>query len=166
MCYYLLDVLLYSWYTWRSMGKVCLFYFESKKVSLEICLIISCHLSIIFHLIGAIALDIFGPMRMTCESYIFSFPTILVLRDTQVHVGSSNCCNVVFDIETSINKVFYSGITLRVLDIDPNYSYIWFGRSFNNSGSKYKNSVIKIWLFLITVSIISIEIERLVSLIK
>ena len=100
------------------------FHFESRRISLEIYLTIPCHLSIVFYLIEAVVLDIFGLIHMTHKSHMFPFPTILVLRDTQVYVGSLNYCNMAPNIKTFIDKVFCSGTTLRVLDIDPNYSYI------------------------------------------
>jgi len=80
---------------------------------------------------------------MICESCISSFPTILILRNTQVYIGFFNHCDVVSDIEASIDEVFCSSTTLRVPDIDLNYSHIWFGKSFDNLGSRNKNSVIK-----------------------
>ena len=92
---------------------------------------------------GAITLDIFELIYITHESYMSLFPIILALRNTQVHVGFLNCYNVASNIEVSINEVFYSDTILRVLDINLNYNYIQFGRSFDNSESGYKNSVIK-----------------------
>jgi len=92
---------------------------------------------------GAITLDIFGLIYITYESYMSLFPIILTLRNIQVHVGFLNCYNVASNIEVSINEIFCSDTILRVLDINLNYNYIQFGRSFDNSESGYKNSVIK-----------------------
>ena len=119
------------------------FYFKSKKVSLEICFTIPYHLSVIFYLIEAIILDTFGPMHMTYKIHISQFLPILALRNTQIYVGFLNHYNVVSNIEASINKVFCSSTTLRALDIDPNYSYIQFRKSFDDLGFKCKNSIIK-----------------------
>jgi len=99
--------------------------------------------SIVFNLIGTVAFDIFGPMHVIHESHMTPFPTILTLRDTWVHIYSSNCYNVTSDIGTSVNEVFYPSTTLRVPDIDPNYSYIRFGRHFDDLGSRHENSVVK-----------------------
>ena len=92
---------------------------------------------------GAITLDIFGLIYITYESYMSLFPIIFTLRNIQVHVGFFNCYNVASNIEVSINEIFCSDTILRVLDINLNYNYIQFGRSFDNLESGYKNSVIK-----------------------
>jgi len=92
---------------------------------------------------GAITLDIFRLIYITHESYMSLFPIILALRDTQVHIGFLNCYNVASNIEVFINEVFCSDTILKVSDINLNYNYIQFGRSFDNSEFGYKNSVIK-----------------------
>ena len=55
---------------------------------------------------------------------------------------------------------------MRVLDVDPNYCYVRFGRSINNSKIEDKGNIFKYVSIFITISIISIVIERLVFLIK
>ena len=90
-----------------------------------------------------VAFDIFGPMHVTHESHMTSFPTILILRNTWIYIYSSNCCSVTSDIGTPINEVFCSSITLRVPDTDLNYSHIRFGRHFDDLESRHENSVVK-----------------------
>ena len=43
---------------------------------------------------------------MAGKSDMFSHLKILVLENTRVHIYSMNCYNVLFHIETSINKTF------------------------------------------------------------
>ena len=52
-------------------------------------------------------------------------------------------CNIMFNIEASVDKVFCPDITLRVLDNDINYNHIRFERHFDNLGSEYENSIMK-----------------------
>jgi len=48
-----------------------------------------------------------------------------------------------FNIKTSIDEVFCFGTTLRVLDVDPNYCYVRFERSINNSKIEDEGNIFK-----------------------
>jgi len=124
----------------RVQARFTFFSFKSGGISLEICLTTPHHLSVVFYLMGTIAFDIFGFMCMICKSCMSS---ILALRDIWVHVCSLNHCNVTSNIKTSVNEVFSLGTTLRVPDINLDYSYVRFRRYFDDIGLGYKNSVIE-----------------------
>ena len=148
----------------RMRAQFAFFILESKGVSLEIYLTAPYYLFIVINFKRSVAFDTFK--TMIHKSHIILFPAILTLWDTQIHICFSNSCNIMFNIKTSIDKVFCFGTTLRVLDVDPNYCYVRFGRSINNSKIEDKGNIFKYVSIFITISIISIVIERLVFLIK
>jgi len=57
-------------------------------------------------------------------SRVTSFPTLLALWDTQVHVHPSNGYNKTTDIEASVDKFSRIHTTLRVPDIKPYDGYV------------------------------------------
>ena len=71
------------------------------------------------------------------------FLAILVLWNTKIYVYISDCCNVVADIETSVDKTLGLKTTLNILYVDPDHYHVKFGRSFNNSRTVGKNDIIK-----------------------
>ena len=71
-----------------------------------------------------ITLNIFGPLNTTYASYVFPFPTILALWDTQVHVGSVNYSDKASYIEVSVDNFLGIGPILCVPNVNPNYSHI------------------------------------------
>ena len=71
------------------------------------------------------------------------FPTILILKNTKIHVSFLNCCNITFNIEVFVYKVFYLGTVFKIPNINLDYSYISFERYFDNIRVKSKNNVIE-----------------------
>jgi len=59
-----------------------------------------------FNFIEAIAFVAFETINTTRKSGMIPLPTILVLRNTKVHICSSNSSNITSYIETSVNKAF------------------------------------------------------------
>ena len=90
-----------------------------------------------------ITLGIFGSMCMTHKGCVLLFPTILVLRNSRIHVCSLDHCNVVFYIKISVNKVFSLSVTLRVSYVDLDNCYIRIWRSFDNVRVECKNNIIE-----------------------
>jgi len=60
-------------------------------------------------------------------------PTVLALWNTWVHIRISNDSDKTANVEAAIDDVLCQRTTLGIPDIDPNYSHIGFGRSFDNS---------------------------------
>jgi len=52
---------------------------------------------------------------------------IFALGDTQVHVCSSDCSDVVAYIEAYVDEKFCVLTTLNIPDVDPNYGHIRLG---------------------------------------
>ena len=67
---------------------------------------------------------VFRAMCMTSKSGMTPLPTILVLRNARVYVGSPNGCNLLTYIEISVNKILYFCTILRILNIDLYNSYV------------------------------------------
>ena len=64
-------------------------------------------------------------------------PTVLVLRDSKVHVGSTNSCDVVVYVKVPINKQFSITSALHILYINPNNYHVQFWRYFNDIRFQY-----------------------------
>jgi len=60
-------------------------------------------------------------------------PAVLALRNIWVHIHTSNDSNKTTNVEAAIDDVLYQRTTLGIPDINPNYSHIGFGKSFDNS---------------------------------
>jgi len=82
--------------------------FKSKSISYEICFIASHHVFMMFNLVRSIILLTFGPMNMIYKYSMFLLPVVFALRDTRVYT------------------------ILGIPNINPNDSYVRFGRCLNN----------------------------------
>ena len=51
-------------------------------------------------------------------------PTILTLRDTRVHVSTSNCSDYVSNVETPVDKFLGIVTILVVPNVDPDYYHV------------------------------------------
>ena len=87
-----------------------------------------------FYLMQTITLDTFGSMYMTYKNCVLLFPTILVLRNSRIHVCSSDHHNVAFYVKTSVSKVFNLSVTLKVPYVNLDNYHIRFWISFENVG--------------------------------
>ena len=61
------------------------------------------------------------------------FPAILVLRDSWVHVRTSDCGDIVAYIEAPVDEKFSIFTALNIPDVNPNDGHIGLGGNFNNS---------------------------------
>jgi len=52
------------------------------------------------------------------------FSAIFALRDSRVHVGSMNGCDIAAHVKAPINKYFSIASALYISYINPNYSHI------------------------------------------
>ena len=78
----------------------------------------------VFSLIRTIALDTLGALDTAGHSCMFPLPTSFVLRDTRIHIGSSNSCDKPPYIKTSVNKTFSLTTTLNIPNVNPNNRHI------------------------------------------
>ena len=65
----------------------------------------SCFLSVVFGNVGSIALGTPGDMRATAKCQMSPLPTVLILRDTWVHVGIFDSSDESSNIEVTIDNV-------------------------------------------------------------
>ena len=77
-----------------------------------------------------------------CDKWL-SQQAILTLKDTRIHVGSSNNCNKPPYIETSVNKTFSLTSALNIPDVNPNNWYIRLRWNFDNTQFWCENNIVK-----------------------
>jgi len=78
--------------------------FEFRRICFKVSLTTSCYFPVMFNFMQTIVLLAFDTIYIAGKSGISPLPTIFALRNTRIHVSSSDGCNVSFYIETSINK--------------------------------------------------------------
>jgi len=61
---------------------------------------------------------------MVQEDEISPILAIFVLRDSRVHVGFTNGCNITTHIKASVNEYFSIAFALNIPYINLNYSHI------------------------------------------
>jgi len=105
---------------------------ESRSVRLLVYLAISCKLAVMFRFVKAIALDTFSFSKSAQECCISPLLAVLVLRDTWVHVGTSDSGDVVSYVEASVNESFSLTAALDILYVGPDNSHIQSGRYLDN----------------------------------
>jgi len=121
-----------NWYTWINKYKVLLFCFESGRIYFKICLITPCYFPVMFNFIETIVFLAFGTMCKASKSSTTPLPTILTLRNTRVHIDSSNSSDIMTYIETSVNNTFSFCTILKIPNIDLNNSHVRFRRHLND----------------------------------
>jgi len=79
-----------------------------------------------FDFMETIALLIFGTMYTASKSgiSISLLPTILALRDTRIHVGFSDSCDLLTYIEVFVNKILSFCTILRIPNINLYNSHV------------------------------------------
>ena len=71
------------------------------------------------------------------------FPAVFVLGHAKVYIHPSDSGNIVFYIETSVNKALCLASTLDIPNVQPNDGYIQFWGYLNNPQFGHQNYVIK-----------------------
>ena len=90
-----------------------------------------------------IAFGILRSLNAANLYYMILLPTILILRNPQVHVGFPYSSNNTSNVKTSVNDLFCICAILDIPDIDPYNSYIRLGRYFNNVWFRCKDYVVE-----------------------
>ena len=63
------------------------------------------YIPIVFNFVRTIIFLAFSAMCIASKSYMSLFPTVFVLRNTKVHIGSLNSSNTIPYIKTFVNKI-------------------------------------------------------------
>ena len=74
--------------------------------------------------VSSIILSISENIRVTAECQMAPFPTVLTLRNTGVHVCTTDGSYVLFNVELAIDDVLCCRIALRIPDINSNYYHV------------------------------------------
>ena len=69
---------------------------------------------------------------MASKGNVVPLPAILTLRDTGVHVSSTNSSYVLAYVEATVDQILSFGAILEVPYVDPNNSHVRFGGCFDN----------------------------------
>jgi len=86
----------------------------------------------IFNFMRTITYLAFETMCKESKGNIIPLPTIFALRNTRVHIGSSDSSDIIIYIETSVNETFSFCTILRIPNINLNNSYVRFRRHLND----------------------------------
>jgi len=73
----------------------------------------------VFRLVGTIAFNTSKSLYFAQKGCVTPFPAILALRDTWIHIGSLNGCNISADIEAPVDKHFGLTATLDIPYVYP-----------------------------------------------
>jgi len=84
-----------------------------------------------------VALLAFGTMYMAGKDSMITLPTILILRNTGVHVGFSDGCDMLSYIETFVNKTLSLYTILKVPNVNLYNSHIRLGGSLDDASMRY-----------------------------
>jgi len=74
-----------------------------RRVYLLVSLTTPPEFMVVFGFVGAITLDALGTLDSARKSRMTSLPTILTLGYARVYVSTSNCGNILADVEVAID---------------------------------------------------------------
>ena len=111
----------------RMWAQIAFFCFDVRGVSFLIHLTTPPKLLMVFRLVEAIVLDIFGALETAWHDRMSPSPTVLALEDAWIHISSTNSCNISFYIKAPVDKIFSLTATLNVPNVNPNNWHIRFG---------------------------------------
>jgi len=117
----------------RIRARVTLLSFELRRVQFGISFTIPSKLVMIFSQMRAILFYIFGSLDTAYPCQMTPLPTILALRDTRIHVGTTHCCNNTSYIETSVNNFLNIVTILGIPYVNPDNSHVRFRRDLDNA---------------------------------
>ena len=88
----------------EQVGAGFLFFsFQSWWIDLVISLAAPSKFSMVFRLVWAIIFDTLGSLSPAQKSSMALLPAVFALRYTRIHVGSSDCHDIIADIEAPID---------------------------------------------------------------
>ena len=87
-------------HVWAWFSFLC---FESRRVCFFICLATPPKFTMVFWFVRTVAFDTLRSLYSARECYMTPLPAVLALGYTQIHVSISNSCNILADIEASVD---------------------------------------------------------------
>ena len=114
---------------WTRFTLLC---FKMGGVSLLIHFAIPCEIMVMFWFVWSAAFNTLHFLNLTWKCHMPPFPAVFALGHAKVYIHPSDCGDVIFYIETSINKVLYLVSTLNTPNVQPNDGYVWFWRYLDN----------------------------------
>ena len=81
-------------------------------------------LSVVFSRMSSIVLGTPGDMRTATKCQMSPLPTVLVLQDTWVHIGTFDGSNKMSDVEAMIDAVLRQRTALGIPDIHPDHCHV------------------------------------------
>ena len=105
-------------------ARFAFFSFKARWVCLFIGFTIPTEFTVVLWFVMTITLDTLWFLNPTRECWMSPSLAIFALEDFWVSVSFSNCCNVLSNIEASIDEVFGSCTTLSIPDINPDDCHI------------------------------------------
>ena len=115
-----------------NIYKILLFCFKCERICFQVCLITLHYFSVMCNFMETIIFLAFGIVYIASKNSIILLPTILLLRNARVHVGSSNNSNMMIYIETFVNKTFYFHTILRIPNVNLYNSHVRFRKYLND----------------------------------
>jgi len=98
--------------------------------------------------VWAVALDAFSSLNAIQKGGVSPLPAILTLGNSQIHICTSNCGDVIAHIEAPVNEKFSIFPTLNIPDVYPNNGHIRLRRDFNNSRFRREGDVVENMILL------------------
>jgi len=74
--------------------------------------------------VQTIALDTLRFLNSAQKSGVIPFPAIFTLQNTRVHISTSDSCDILSNVEATIDKALGSTSTLNVPNINPKNQHI------------------------------------------
>jgi len=108
-------------HVWTQFAFFCL---KVRGIDLLIYFATPPKLMVVLSLVRAIAFDAFGSLDMAGQSHMSPLPAVLVLRNSWIHIGSSNCHNKPPYIKALVYKTLSLTATLNVPNVNPNDRHI------------------------------------------
>ena len=117
-------------HVWTQFVFFCL---KTRGIDLLIHFVTPPKLMVVLSLIRAIAFDIFRSLDTAGQSCVSPSPVVLVLRNSQIHIGFSNCYDKPPYIKAPVYKTFSLTATLNIPNVNPNDWHIRLRWNLNNA---------------------------------
>jgi len=87
----------------------------------------------VFGSIGSIALSTPGNIRTTTKCRMSPLPTVLVLWNTWVYVGTFDSSDKMSNVKMMIDNVLHRRTALRIPNVHPDHHHVRFRRRFDDT---------------------------------
>ena len=103
-----------------------------NKIGLKVGFTTLYYIFVVFEFMRSIAFLTFRPICLVCKYSMFPFSAVFVLRDAWIYISFSDSGNILTNVKTSVYKHFCFHTVLKILNVNPYDSHIWFGKCFDN----------------------------------